>query len=157
MPYTCCNTYFGAPFHPPSLVMNASWAAYAPLALRLLVGGSMAAHGIQKLMGGVDGFAGWLGSLGIPAPTLMAWFVTLLETVGGLMIVAGAFTAIVSVLLILNMLVAMFTVHWNNGFFFTNEAGPGIEVNLLYIAAFLALMLGGAGAYSFDESRKKTS
>ncbi len=135
--------------------MNAKWAPYAPLVLRVVFGGSMAAHGISKFTGGIENTAGFLGSLGIPAPGLMAWVVALLETVGGLMIVAGAFTAIVSALLIVNMLVAMFTVHWSNGFFFTNQPGPGIEVNLLFIAGFLALILGGAGAYSFDGSRTR--
>ncbi len=134
--------------------MYRTWTDWAPLPLRLILGGSMAAHGIAKLTGGVENTAGFFGSIGIPAPGLMAWFVALLETFGGLMIVAGAFTAVVSALLIGLMLVAMFTVHLKNGFFFTNEAGPGIEVNLLYIAGFLALLLGGAGAASVDRAMR---
>lgn len=127
--------------------------SYAALPLRLILGGAFLAHGIQKLTGGVDGFAGMLGGLGIPAPVLMAWLVTLLETIGGLMLIAGAFVGIVSVLLIINMLVAMITVHWANGFFFNNPGGPGVEVNLLYIAGLAALAMMGAGPLSVDEMR----
>jgi putative oxidoreductase len=58
------------------------------------------------------------------------------------------------------MLVAMFTVHLKYGFSSINTIGltqngpqfgpPGYEVNLLYIAGLLPLMLGGAGALSVD-------
>jgi hypothetical protein len=58
------------------------------------------------------------------------------------------------------MLVAMFTVHLRYGFSAINTIGltadgpqfgpPGYEVNLLYIAGLLALILGGAGAFSID-------
>src|SRR6516164_661069 len=64
------------------------------------------------------------------------------------------------------MLVAMFTVHLKYGFSSINTIGltrdgpqfgpPGYEVNLLYIAGLLSLILGGAGALSLDRlvSRK---
>lgn len=133
--------------------MYRTWNDWAPLPLRLILGGAFMAHGISKFQGGIENTAGFFGSLGIPAPGLMAWAVALLETVGGLMLIVGAFTAIVSVLLILNMLVAMFTVHWDAGFFFTNQP-PGIEVNLLFIAGLLALVLGGPGAYSVDRTMR---
>ena len=58
------------------------------------------------------------------------------------------------------MLVAMFTVHLKYGFSSVNTIGltrngpqfgpPGYEVNLLYIAGLIALILGGAGALSID-------
>lgn len=131
--------------------MYRTWNDWAPLPLRLILGGAMVAHGVSKFAGGIENTAGFFGSLGVPAPGLMAWIVALLETVGGLMLIVGAFTAVVSVLLIVNMLVAMFLVHWDAGFFFTNQP-PGIEVNLLFIAGLLALVLGGPGAYSVDRT-----
>ncbi len=130
--------------------MFKTWNDWAPLPLRLILGGAMTAHGISKITGGIENTAGFFGSIGIPAPGAVAWLVALTETIGGLMLMVGAFVPIVSVVLIVLMLVAMATVHWNNGFFFTNQPGPGIEVNLLYIAGLMALMLGGAGAYSVD-------
>lgn len=134
-------------------LLNRTWPEYAALPLRLILGGAFVAHGLQKILGGIEGTAGFFGSIGIPAPGLTAWAVALLETVGGLMLIAGAFVPIVSVLLILTMLGAMFTVHWQNGFFFMNQP-PGIEVNLLYIAGLLALVVGGAGALSVDAMQR---
>jgi putative oxidoreductase len=85
---------------------------------------------------------------------------TLIEVLGGLSILAGAFVAAVSIPLIVMMLVAMFTIHLRYGFSAINTVGltadgpqfgpPGYEINLLYIAGLLALILGGAGAFSID-------
>ena len=75
---------------------------------------------------------------------------TLIELLGGLAILAGAFVAAVSIPLIVMMLAAMFTVHLRYGFSAINTIGltadgpqfgpPGYEVNLLYIAGLLALI-----------------
>ena len=47
------------------------FAGLGPLAARVLVGVIMAAHGLQKLRAGPGNFGGFLGQLGVPAPTLM--------------------------------------------------------------------------------------
>ncbi|MGD2135713.1 MAG: DoxX family protein [Gemmatimonadales bacterium] len=75
-------------------------------------------------------------------------------------LIAGAFVTAASLLLMVNMLTAMLTVHLPSGFNFMNITGmtdqgpqfgmPGYEVNLLYIAGLTALVLGGAGALSVD-------
>jgi putative oxidoreductase len=77
-----------------------------------------------------------------------------------LAIFVGAFVEVVSVPLIVMMLVAMLTVHLKYGFSSVNTIGlteegprfgpPGYEVNLLYIAGLVSLILGGAGALSVD-------
>ena len=133
---------------------------WAPLPLRLMLGVGFFYHGWLKVFsaGGHRLFAGMLGSLGLPAPALTAWLVAWAEIVGGLALIAGAYMAIVSAVLIVDMLVAMFTVHLPNGFNFVNITSmgkqgpvfgmPGAEVNLLYIAGLLALAIGGAGAWS---------
>jgi len=89
--------------------------------------------------------------------------VGIIEIVGGLALILGALVALASALLIINMVVAMITVHLPHGFSFMNMTGmtdgnptfgmPGYEVNLLYIAGLLALMLGGAGAWAVDRQR----
>ena len=138
-------------------------SSYSPLPLRLILGFGFLFHGFPKLGSGHDGFVGMLTGIGVPAPGLMAYVVGLVESLGGLAIIAGAFVAIVSIPLIINMLVAMFTVHLPNGFSFMNmlpEGGfgmPGYEINLLYIAGLAALMLMGAGALSVDDMRKGKS
>ena len=136
------------------------WQKWAPLPLRLIIGYGFLAHGWAKLSRGPEGFARLLEQIGAPLPEATAWVSNLIEVLGGLAILAGAFVAAVSVPLIVMMLVAMFTVHLRYGFSAINTIGltpdgpqfgpPGYEVNLLYIAGLLVLILGGAGAWSID-------
>ncbi len=141
---------------------------WAPLPLRLILGFGFLYHGYPKLFSGQghDGFVGMLQGLGIPLPGVMAWVVGLVEVLGGLALILGAFVTLAALLNIVNMLVALFTVHLGNGFNFIHITGmsddgpifgmPGYEVNLLYIAGLLALLLGGAGALSVDGARKRS-
>lgn len=143
--------------------MMPAWSKWAPMPLRLVLGFGFLYHGVPKVFtaGGHDMFVGMLQSIGVPAAGLMAWVVAIVEVVGGLALIAGAFVTIASALLIVNMLVALFTVHLPNGFNFINitgmtEAGPqfgmpGYEVNLLYLAGLLALFLRGPTHLSVDQ------
>jgi putative oxidoreductase len=136
------------------------WRQCVPLPLRLVIGYGFMAHGWAKLSRGPAGFAKLLEQIGAPMPEVTAWVSTLIEILGGLAIFAGAFVAAVSIPLIAMMLVAMFTVHLRYGFSAINTIGltadgpqfspPGYEVNLLYIAGLLGLILGGAGPLSID-------
>jgi putative oxidoreductase len=146
---------------------KALWNQWVPLPLRLIIGIGFMAHGWAKLSRGPSGFAKLLTQIGAPLPETTAWVSTFVELLGGLAIFVGAFIEVVSVPLIIMMLVAMFTVHLKYGFSSINTIGltpngpqfgpPGYEVNLLYIAGLLSLILGGAGALSIDRllSRKR--
>jgi putative oxidoreductase len=135
------------------------------LPLRLVIGYGFVVHGLAKWSRGPANFGKLLHQIGAPMPVLTAWAVTLLEVLGGLAILAGAFVAVTSIPLIVSMLVAMFTVHVRYGFSSINTVGltpagpvfgpPGYEVNLLYIAGLLALALAGPGALSIDRWRTR--
>lgn len=135
---------------------NGSWA----LTLRVMVGYGFMAHGFAKLARGPSAFAGILHALGVPAPDVMAWATILIELLGGLSVLLGAFVSVASIPMTAVLLVAMFTVHLPYGFssiklVAITEAGarfgpPGYEVNLLYIACLAALVLGGCGPFSVD-------
>jgi putative oxidoreductase len=139
---------------------KAFWSQWAPLPLRLVIGFGFMAHGWAKLSRGPSGFAKLLTQIGAPLPETTAWVSTFVELLGGLAIFVGAFVEVVSVPLIVMMLVAMFSVHLKYGFSSINTIGltqdgpkfgpPGYEVNLLYIAGLLSLILGGAGTLSID-------
>jgi putative oxidoreductase len=126
---------------------------WALLPLRLIVGFGFAAHGYAKLERGPEHFAVILAAMGIPAPDLTAWVTSLLELLGGIALMLGAFVAALSVPLIIVMLTALFGVHLRYGFSSIRlkafgpagaEFGPpGYELNLLYIAALLTLALAG--------------
>ncbi len=133
---------------------------WAPLFIRLVIGYGSMAHGWAKLSRDPAGFEKLVQQIGMPSPHVTAWVVPFVELLGGLAIIAGAFVTIAGIPLIIVMLVAMFTIHFKYGFSSINTIGltaagpvfgpPGYEVNLLYIAGLLSLMLGGAGIVSFE-------
>lgn len=146
--------------------MDRSWPGWAPLPLRLMMGAGFVYHGFPKFFTaeGRTQFASMLANIGMPAPEAMAWLGSAVEVFGGLALLLGLFTTVVS-LLIIEMLVAMFTVHFPQGFSFIHIVGmtpegpqfgmPGYEVNLLYIAGILALAIGGPGALAISRARAR--
>jgi putative oxidoreductase len=90
----------------------------------------------------------------------MAWLTILVELLGGFAVILGAFVTLVSLPMIVVLLVAMFTVHIPYGFssiklLAVTAAGarfgpPGYELDLLYIACLVALILGGSGPMAVD-------
>lgn len=142
------------------IVATATRRRWAALPLRLIVGYGFIAHGYAKITNGPDRFAAVLNALGVPAPHLTAWATIGLEVVGGLAILVGAYIPIFSLPLTTILLVAAITVHLPYGFSSiklraVTEAGPqfgppGYEIDLLYIAALAALILGGSGPLALD-------
>jgi putative oxidoreductase len=131
------------------------WAA---LPLRLIVGYGFMEHGYAKLIHNPDRFAAILHTLGVPAPELAAWATILVELLGGLAVLLGAFIPLAGVAMAAVLLTAMFTVHLQYGFSAiklqaVTAAGaqfgpPGYEVDLLYLACLAALVLIGSGPFS---------
>ena len=125
-------------------------ASVAPLVARVLVGVIMAAHGLQKLLGGPANFGGVLSQLGVPAPTLMAFVVTFVELVGGILLVLGLFSRLAALLLAINLAVAILLVKVNVGFLSPPDGGVGAELDLALIAGFLVVLFAGPGPISAD-------
>jgi putative oxidoreductase len=139
----------------PSL--RETWYA---IPLRLIVGYGFMEHGYAKLARGPDDFANILHALGMPAATLLSWATILVELVGGLAVIVGAFIPLASIPMAFVLLVAIFTVHLPYGFSSikiqsVTAAGahfgqPGYETDLLYLAGLAALVLGGSGPLALD-------
>jgi putative oxidoreductase len=135
----------------------ADWYA---LPIRLIVGFGFVEHGYAKLSRGADGFIAILHAIGMPFAELLGWATIIVEVVGGLLILAGAFIPLAAVPMMVVLLVAILTVHLPNGFssiklISYDAAGahfgqPGYETDLLYIAGLLALCVGGGGPLSVD-------
>src|ERR1700741_4347883 len=81
-------------------------APTATFLLRLMAGGVFLWEGLLKFVFANQG-VGRFTKLGIPAPELMANFVGGLETVGGILIIAGFLTRVIAVPFIIEMIVAM--------------------------------------------------
>src|SRR6202030_4526207 len=97
---------------------------------------------------GFGGVQGAFGQMGIPAPAVMGPFITMLEFVGGILLIFGFLTRWVAILFALEMLVAILKVHLPGGFFMPR----GYEYALTLCAAALALALAGPGAAALDHA-----
>lgn len=127
-------------------------AGLAPVAVRLIVGTIMAVHGWQKLAGGPANFGGFLGQLGVPLPTLMAFVVTFVELVGGICLILGLFSRLAALLLTINLTVAIILVKSQVGLIAPPESGAGAELDLALIAGFLTVLFAGPGRLSVDHA-----
>ncbi len=95
----------------------------------------------------IDSVGQWFGSMGIPFPTLNAYMAATTETLGVVLLAIGFLTRIISVPLMVIMLVAIYTVHYANGF---SAGDNGFEIPL-YFLLFLGLFMShGAGKFSVD-------
>ena len=113
--------------------------------LRIVVGIVFLMHGYQKLFKmGFHGVEGFFGHLGIPLPLVAAVIVTLVEFVGGILLIAGIAVRIAAPLIACDMAVALLKVHIGHGFFVPS----GIELPLTLLAAAICLTLSGGGALS---------
>ncbi|HEX6937914.1 MAG TPA: DoxX family protein, partial [Longimicrobiales bacterium] len=91
-------------------------------------------------------------SLGFPAPALLAWVGTLVEFLGGLLLLVGWLTRWTAAVVFVHILIATFAVHVPNGFFVYRPEGEwGYEYNLLILAVLAALILSGSGKLAMDD------
>src|SRR5215213_7853170 len=119
----------------------------ASIALTVLRGITVIAHGAQKLfVYGLAGVSGSFAQMGVPMPGVVGPLIAMLEFFGGIALVFGLLTRLVSLGLVFDMLGAMLLVHLKNGFFLPN----GYEFVLLLAAASATLLLTGAGDFSID-------
>jgi uncharacterized membrane protein YphA (DoxX/SURF4 family) len=90
----------------------------APLLLRLYLAPIFWMAGTQKLAS-MENTIAWFGNpdwgLGLPFPTLMAYLATFTEIFGAIALVAGLAVRWTSIPLMITMIVAAVTVHWENG------------------------------------------
>ncbi|MFC4357917.1 DoxX family membrane protein [Halobium salinum] len=128
---------------------------YAPLPLRLGVAYVVLVHGLGRFGVGpfagtdVAGFAGFLASLGVPAPDVMAWVVTAVEVGGGVLLLLGLLTRLAAALIVADISVALWLVQLPAGY---PAAAAGIERDLLLVLCALTLVVVGAGRPSLDRA-----
>ena len=147
-------------------ISEKNYRQWAPLFLRLAIGVGFIVHGWAKLSRGPAGFGKLLAQIGVPLPHITAWVTSLVELFGGIAILLGLFVSITAIPLIFTMLVAMFTIQINYGFSSVKTIGltpegplfgpPGYEINLLYIAGLVSLIITGGGIFSIDSLMVRT-
>ncbi|MBU2863393.1 DoxX family protein [Reinekea forsetii] len=128
-------------------------AGLAATLLRIPVGIILAVHGAQKLFAwfggfGLEGTGQWMASIGLNPGYLMALLAGSAEFFGGIALVVGLLTRPAALLSAFTMVIAIFWVHFSNGFLLTSN---GYEYALALLAATAALTIQGAGSLSLDK------
>jgi len=99
----------------------------APLLLRLFLAPVFLSAGLTKIAA-FESTVEWFGNadwgLGLPLPWLMAFLATAVELVGGFLLLFGLATRYITIPLMITMLVAIFSVHWDNGWFAIAPSNP---------------------------------
>lgn len=123
----------------------------ALLLLRLVVGGTMIAHGVNHWIGGgrIAGTARWFSGLGLRHGVLQAWLSVLTEIGAGALLVFGLLTPLAAAAVISVMLVAGLLAHRTNGFFVFKD---GYEYVLVLAVVSLVLGILGPGWLSLDRA-----
>lgn len=121
---------------------------------RLILGVVFIAHGWQKFdTFGVDNVAKSFEAMDVPLPTVAANYATFVELIGGAALILGLAVPIVSLLLIADMLGALWFVHLENGLFMSpgpGAAGGGYELVLTLIAGLIAVAALSVGKFGAD-------
>ncbi len=118
------------------------------LILRIGIGASMLAHGLPKMMGGAEVWAGLGQSMSVVginfAPTFWGFLAAFTEAVGGLLFAIGLLHRPISVMLVGMMAMAMIShISWGDGFMVYSHA---LELMIVFIAS----VISGPGKYSLD-------
>lgn len=118
------------------------------LILRVILGVTFFVHGLVKFQGGIENIAGWFDSIGLPG--FLAYGVALLEVIGGILLVFGLFSRIVSGLFALLMVGAIIKVKLAVGFL-GNGQMAGYELDLALLAMSVFIGINGSKAFALDQ------
>lgn len=95
----------------------------------------------------LKGTSSWFESISIPFPTLFAYAVSGLESIGIILLLLGLLTRFISFMLACVMVGAIVFVHLPHGF---SASNGGFEIPLYYFIFLMILGSFGAGKYSLD-------
>ncbi|WP_248924067.1 DoxX family protein [Paenibacillus hamazuiensis] len=123
------------------------------LVLRVVLGITFLVHGLQKFQT-IDGISGWFQSIGLPS--FMAYAVTGIEILGGIGLIIGFGTRIISLFIAAIMVGAIVKVKLSAGFL-GNGQMAGWELDLALLAVAVHLLIGGSYMFSLDGFLKRDS
>ncbi|KYG90589.1 oxidoreductase [[Bacillus] sp. KCTC 13219] len=116
--------------------------------LRAILGLTFFIHGFSKFQGGIANTAGFFDSIGVPG--FMAYVVAVIELVGGIILILGLGTRVVSMLLAVIMIGAIFTVKLSAGFLGDGQMA-GYELELLLLAMSVYFIFTNQSKISLDQ------
>ncbi|MCH7561776.1 MAG: DoxX family protein [Thaumarchaeota archaeon] len=116
--------------------------------IRASIGAIFIVHSLKKFD---PSWETWLvETAGLPPEMRLP--IALAEFIGGILLIAGVFTRITSVIFSIIILGAIFNIRWENGFFISQG---GWEWDLVMLAAVLSIIAVGPGRVSISHLAKK--
>lgn len=108
--------------------------------LRIVTSLLLAAHGCIRLYAGtVNGFGEFLNSKGFVIGVAIAWFLTIFEIAGGLIMATGYFVKWVALVFIIQLIMGIILVHAQNGWFVVGYQSGGVEYSVLLLVCLITI------------------
>ena len=120
--------------------------------IRFVAGAMLVPHGYAKVFGGIEGTTKFFASVGLEPALILAWYVGLLELVGGVCVAFGFLTRFMSAQLVGLLAVATFYIHLPSGFLWVKG---GFEYPLFWMIIMIAITIQGGGKLSVDNLMAK--
>ena len=125
------------------------------LLLRVMLGALILLHGIAKVRGGIDPIIDVVANIGLPP--VVAYCVYLGEVVAPLLLIAGLWTRLAAGVIAINMVAAIVLMHSTDLGALLPTGGWAIELQALYLAMALAIVLLGAGRLALGNASVSSS
>ena len=122
------------------------------LILRLTVGVLMLFHGINKMVFGISGITLMIESKGLPA--ILSYGVYVGEVLAPILIIIGWRTRLASIVLLINMIFAVFVANPSSLLELTQHGAWASELGAFYLFLSVVLFFTGAGKYSLSSKSK---
>ena len=124
------------------------------LVLRLTVGGLLLLHGVHKLVDGIDPIKQMVAAHGLPAA--LAYGVYFGEVLAPILIILGVVSRIGALMIVINMAVAVYLAGMGSLYAFNpTTGGYALELEAFYLFGGVAVLLLGAGSYSFGSNSRR--
>lgn len=119
------------------------------LVLRIALGALVLLHGVSKLEGGLDGIIKMVETQGFPG--FFGYGVLAGEVLAPLLVITGFFSRIGGILIVINMVIALYLVHQGDIGRLNEQGGWAIELQMMFLASAAAVALIGPGKYAFNQ------
>ena len=118
------------------------------LVARLVLGLVLVGHGWLRFSRGMGATVDTLTRYGLPEPQLFAWGATVLEVIGGALLIFGLLTPVVAAFVVAEQVMVIAWLKWQNGLW---KATDGIEYSVVLATLALILVAFGAGRTGVDQ------
>lgn len=122
------------------------------LVLRITTAGLILFHGISKIIHGVGFMAPALADFHLPG--FVAYGVFLGEVVAPMFLIFGLWTRLASLVVVINMVMAILLEAHRNAFVIQRTGAWGLEAEAFYLLTALVIFLIGAGRYSVVREKR---